>query len=434
MKKKCRVYKPQSMQQGGETQDSQLGNVPETKASNFVNWLKGTSELAQFEKEMTNYQYGGSPNGYGELETMNMGAYQDAYQDMEYNPMNDIQTLGSLVAPMFAPKKEEQYSDEYMNQNYSLKPKKTNSTFGAQPGGFGQGMNKGFQLGKAQTGKEVSYPDYGMGFMPEIDNSDYLPNGGLDFMAETDNSGIRLQDIYATEQDYNSGQTGQLDESTYTNGPDMQKNKVKNPYALTQGVLAGARLLTGFGEMDERAALEAQINKKFGNVHENYGTMGADRGDYMANVPGVGDPLKPNQHTRMGYNTKIAQNGIEIQDNTYVKPFPRINEQVYPFGPEDFEAINNYVKNNVDKDKRHYGITNETQIRNRAMENLQNNQNLWIPDYKDQFYQMQGLPEYEKPIGIKQQGGEYNIDQELELTEEQINDLIAQGYNLEYLD
>lgn len=317
MKKKCRVYKPQSMEHGGQppmTQDSQPGSIPQEKSNNFLRWIKENSELAQLDQELYNMkcggeykskmQYGGSPNGYGKLEQTNTQAFEQAYENMMYDPMQDIQTLASNTVNGFGNlfKKEQEpwkkagmSSDDYYNKYY----------------------------GKAQKGiqvvNEVNYPDYGMGFMPEIDNSDYLPNGGLDFIPETDDkipSNYQLwKDNLALVKEGNKteNQNNLVKQDTQSPYGD-EKQKSRNPYAFPQTILAGARLLTGIGEMDERAALEEQINRKFGNVHENYGTMGAERGDYMVNLPGVGDPLKPNQHTRMGYNTKIAQDGLQIDE------------------------------------------------------------------------------------------------------------------------
>lgn len=87
-----------------------------------------------------------------------------------------------------------------------------------------------------------------------------------------------------------------------------------NPYLMSDSILAGMHLLSNIGNADERAAEEKAIRERVSNVHRLYGTQGADRGDYMVNAPGVGDFLKPDQHTRMGYNTKIAQDGYQIND------------------------------------------------------------------------------------------------------------------------
>lgn len=205
-----------------------------------------------------------------------------------------------------------------------------------------------------------------------------------------------------------------------------EERKNRNSFNAALGIIGVGQLGTWLGEIDERNAAEAYRKERESRLSN--AVRPGNHGDYMANVAGVGDYFRPDEHLRKGYNTKIARDGTQVQDNTYVKPAPRINEQVYPFGPEDFEAINTYVKNYVDRDKRRYGVTNKTQIRNRAMENLQNNKNLWIPNYKDSFYQMQGLPEYKK-----EDGGEHRIDDELELSEEQIKKLIEEGYKIKYM-
>lgn len=111
--------------------------------------------------------------------------------------------------------------------------------------------------------------------------------------------------------DRNISEEGTLDLRKVSRWEQAQE---KNPYLASQTMIAGMQLLGNIGSLDERAAQEAAIRERVSNVHRLYGTQGADRGDYMVNTPGVGDFLKPDQHTRMGYNTKVAQMGYQIDD------------------------------------------------------------------------------------------------------------------------
>jgi len=113
----------------------------------------------------------------------------------------------------------------------------------------------------------------------------------------------------------------------------------ENPYFFPQAVIAGTKAVAGFKNRLDTNSQQEYDAKQFSDVFNYNDVAGSDRGDYMANVPGIGDFLKPDQNVRKGYNTKTAQDG-----------------------------------------------------------------------------------------------GEYNVDDEVELSEAQINNLIAQGYNLEYLD
>ena len=120
-----------------------------------------------------------------------------------------------------------------------------------------------------------------------------------------------MQTPVAPLGDRNISEQGELDLKKVSKWKQAQEN---NPYLASQTMIAGMQLLGNIGGMDERAAQEAAIRERVSNVHRLYGTQGEDRGDYMVNTPGVGDFLKPDQHTRMGYNTKVAQMGYQIND------------------------------------------------------------------------------------------------------------------------
>lgn len=111
--------------------------------------------------------------------------------------------------------------------------------------------------------------------------------------------------------DRNISENGELKLKKVSN---WDQATAQNPYLASQTMIAGMQLLGNIGNLDERAAQEAAIRERVSNVHRLYNAQGSDRGDYMVNVPGVGDFLKPDQHTRMGYNTKVAKMGYQIDD------------------------------------------------------------------------------------------------------------------------
>jgi hypothetical protein len=217
-----------------------------------------------------------------------------------------------------------------------------------QPDMFGRNTDKSFGRGqsilKAQDG--ISYPGQ-LPLIPEIDDSlMLLPEVDEVPIAQGLTPNVISEDDYTTapvtefvpggpDDPMMEGERGSANDRGSFGSIGMDPRNTN----IAQGAIAGMRLAEGLFSMGDRMREEEKLKARFSNVFETHGTAGTDRGDYMVNVPGVGDPLKPNQHTRMGYNTKIAQDG-----------------------------------------------------------------------------------------------GAYEIDDELELTEEQINNLVAQGYNLEYLD
>lgn len=323
-----------SYQEGGEpatTQDSNLDPVYKEKSNNFLNWLHQSSEKSKVNTMLKadaeaidngTFQIGGSINGsgygtgdYGQMYN-DTSAYENAYNNGKGSIAGDISTLAGLIP--FNNKTEQPLNGETYAANADGSPIETIPTsFGIKPGGFGEGKLSAFM----QTGGDVNYP--GLDLIPEIDDSILqLPNEeiGNDYVLPPEPTEFVPG---SSEDPFNK----------------EKKRRSGNPYFAPQAINAATNVLTKIGEMDEQAKLEERLRRKQSDVHENFATFGSDRGDYMANTAGVGNFFRPDQHTRMGYNTKIAR-----------------------------------------------------------------------------------------------EGGEYNTNDEVELTEQQIRDLIAQGYDLEYLD
>jgi len=164
---------------------------------------------------------------------------------------------------------------------------------------------------KAQKG--LSYPG-NMQLLPEID--ELTREDVLRMMEENDpkvmdptqyqNESIQEFEPGSTEDPFNKNKRTN-DRGNYgSTGMDPRNTN------MAQGMIAGMRVGEGIFNYKNRAEEEQELRKRFSNVFETHGIAGQDRGDYMVNVPGIGDPLKPDQHTRMGYNTKIAQDGLEV--------------------------------------------------------------------------------------------------------------------------
>lgn len=170
-----------------------------------------------------------------------------------------------------------------------------------------------------QIGGGVSYPGAGMGLMPEIDDSLMLLPEGLEDPVPVA-QGLN-QFIQPTESDYINAPMQEFEPG----GPDdpFSKNKrqgdgrkfgVIDPrrHNEVQAGLAAAGILTSIGRMDEAEAERQRLERQFGDVFQFNDVSRADRGDYLANVPGIGTNFRPDQTTLMGYNTKVAQKGYEV--------------------------------------------------------------------------------------------------------------------------
>lgn len=169
------------------------------------------------------------------------------------------------------------------------------------------------QQGSFQPGADVWDPDSLQYGEPPVNSA----HGYMDFISNLNQKigspSIQETDVDAVEEpgDRELSEEGQL---LLKKQSKFSRAMEANPFLASQTALSGMHLLANIGGIDEQAQRERAVRERVSNVHRLYGTSEADRGDYMSNVPGVGDFLKPDQHTRMGYNTKIAQDGVQIDD------------------------------------------------------------------------------------------------------------------------
>lgn len=87
-----------------------------------------------------------------------------------------------------------------------------------------------------------------------------------------------------------------------------------NPYAVPEMALTTLGVFEGIGNMFKANRGDQQYADQVSDVHRRYGSKAAGRGDYMANVSGVGNWFRPDDYTRKGYGTKMAQMGYEVGD------------------------------------------------------------------------------------------------------------------------
>jgi len=88
------------------------------------------------------------------------------------------------------------------------------------------------------------------------------------------------------------------------------KNAPSN--AASEGILAGMRGMTSGLMRREALQNETKYKQEISNPFNTYKVGEANPGDYMANAPGFGDHLKPNEHTRRGKGVQMAQQGFEV--------------------------------------------------------------------------------------------------------------------------
>jgi len=515
MKKRCRVYRPKA-QEGGTpetgytvTQDSQTDPIPEEKANNFLTWLHKTNQTKRLEQEveasmmappMGFMQEGGnvsmdqlrklfapqqkdpSKSGYetgdyGQKKDTNFGMFA---QDVASKPtaLASMNKFGQAAASMYEnmmPKNQQQTSQQpvdgeaYTQQSPTAPPAEEPFSFGAKPGGFGAGMQQGFQLqngGMIYAQDGTSYPGaYGLWDPTDDDTSGQAFEK---FMQEQSTAQPNIEDTYTTDpgsqmrefepggpdDPFNEGKKDRSDRGKFGSiGMDARNTN------QAQAAIAGTQAVTGFIESFQRRKDEKALKNRFSDVFETHAVAGSDRGDYMVNVPGVGDPLKPDQHTRMGYNTKIAQDGVAIQDNTRVAPphIPAgtIEEQIAEadFRKKQLEELNSpYTTIAIpdgnstfpnDSVRFFPGQRGSKVPYIRDLGNLAGVTGRYSSDDYLNMVNNQGARMYQDTSRVQanpdfmfrqQNGGEYAMDDELEMTENQINELIAQGYQLEYLD
>lgn len=289
----------------------------------------------------------------------------------------------------------------------------------------------------AQSG--VSYP----GAQPLWDPND-TDTSGEAFEAYMKQQGPDPEPVvdpfagYQTEQDFNQNQMEEFEPG----GPDdPTKKKGKGIFGMgdpnksnaqhqteAMGAITTMKGITGIAGYADKRKREEEIRNRMSNVFETHDVSGADRGDYLANVPGIGTNFRPDETTRMGYNTKIAQEGGEYENYItlpqHIDSLPRA-ERKFQQAVFDDEGRNwedselDWIKESMKRDK------------NPAINKIASNAAFYATHPRMAVrtaYNRVTEPFY------KQQGGEYNMDDELELSEAEINSLIAQGYNLEYID
>lgn len=342
MKKKCRIYKgggPYSYQDGGSnnfdlktTQDSKKDDIPSQKVNNFMNWLSKTASDANKNKSGGNNpgkaqngksftgmaiqdfynqgviaKPGSSEYDYGMKQDPNLQAHIDHLNSMGGDWKTGFQRLNDFIPKaqqgQFIPGSEEYWNgmpiDKAIQEGYLVE-------------------SNGY-LYEIREGHEDSSPKVD----PKTDEVDSTPVVTMDSDPEFPNLSIdERADIYSQQDVFNPNpRTGESAEDVA-----MRKNNMKNmfknaynplgdnPYARTNALISSMHMIGNIAHADERIAQERALRERVSNVHRLFAERGQDRGDYMVNLPGVGDPLKPDQHVRFGYNTKIAQDGMQVGD------------------------------------------------------------------------------------------------------------------------
>jgi hypothetical protein len=450
MKKRVRVYKPKAqMKNGGQTanntQDSKLDPIPQQRAGKFQDWLQNSAitgaereQKKQYEellKSMSKegnpyaipgYAGGGtmlSPGAYDEGSIMkddtHLAYFQQAYnksQDSTKDFMGNVGTLTGAAAGVMGmpdvykykgdtvnpfgegvdmtgmeitgieegknkrhrtmkytatgtpsepgitqeqawndPNMTDQQYENFMGGQDERKHPKLNDAWLKTKQGIGNAANAtgdAFQNAwwKMQQGRPEQMQFGGENDCPAGYKKDYkgqcvnritgepladdapsLENPGLEnpFGQKPPNplTGETPMGFDATGEQYentglvtgDAGQNPDLNSGLETQGElDLtRQSKLKtfdqmNPYVKGEVMPAAMNAIAWLGEGDERAQAKADLEKRISDPFNVYRTMGADRGDRMANVPGFGNELKPDEHTRWGRDTKVAQDGMEV--------------------------------------------------------------------------------------------------------------------------
>ena len=214
----------------------------------------------------------------------------------------------------------------------------------------------------------------------------------------------------------------------------------ENPGILADGTLGAFGVVGWAGERDEVAEAEADAARKFSDPFETNLVAGSNRGDRMANVPGFGNELKPDQHTRWGRDTKVAQDGMEVGDEqlSFREAFAKNkaagakeftwNGKSYSTQTAEENALTLNNEQLDDYISNAYSDTKAAGWSKSTGEIL----NSYVDEYWDRKYKAN--PDYWNNLSTKQNGGGMNIGQETEMSDEEIQRLLAQGYKLEYLD
>jgi hypothetical protein len=170
----------------------------------------------------------------------------------------------------------------------------------------------GGQLYKAQDGDE-----YGQGANRDGNNMygsrDYS-NNPMNQMGTTHGYMDFLQNInaqYPKQQD---------DEQVTEDGDIYLKKQGRFKQAWNDNANFGQntnnlmQMATNIGNLGENKQKKLDAKERMSNVHRRFAVGPQDRGDYATNAFGYGDNLKMDQKTRMGYDTKVAQDGMQVND------------------------------------------------------------------------------------------------------------------------
>lgn len=393
------------------TQDSQQDpqEVPAEKANNFMSWLTNTSAAAQvkdllkqdmealskgFQIGGANEQSGYQSGDYGKRSDINLGYFQAMAANMG-DPIEGLADIASGLGAMgvFNSKGKEALNnaggnggggtggteqtdisekrdpawDATIPNNTDAMP---NSGFGSkQPDTFGRNIDQSFGQGNPtqlpaqqplqgimsmfayggnlpeyQSAGGVSYPgnqllldeylqDQGKAVTPQPPQPNwYTEDFGQEQVQRPQINQPMAKKETINEADYQTASDWEMEQGKRKEfepgGPDdpFKKAKKKNPFAAAedksnaehqneaQGAIATMKGVTTLASYQEKRKREEAIKNRMSNVFETHDVQGSDRGDYMANAPGVGGNFRPDELTRMGYNTKIAQSGYEVND------------------------------------------------------------------------------------------------------------------------
>jgi hypothetical protein len=182
----------------------------------------------------------------------------------------------------------------------------------------GGGINR---LPKYQMRGDVNFPtDNIFGNNPNINLNQSFQNigtagGYMDFISD-------LNTMYPQSAQEEMIEGDMTDPNSLTEPGRFELDKVNkfktafdnNPYLMPTMAIGAMDLIGNIGELDEQRNRENQLRERVSNVHRSYNVNETSRGDYMVNTPKTGDGLKPDEHLRKGFNTKIAQRGMEVNE------------------------------------------------------------------------------------------------------------------------
>jgi hypothetical protein len=425
---------------------------------------------------------------YGQKMDRNLGYFQAAVANMS-DPLENIASIASGLNAMggfdgfngFNPGQSEATTPQNSESYNVTDPQSTdavpNQGFGSeQPDTFGRNTDQSFggdnpsgvQLGDSfkkpafnadlyrQKGGGVSYPGQ-MPLMEEIDDTLWADNKHNPYATSAE-----AFEEYADEDEL--GKWEQVEEDTQFQSPyqpntdePFKKNSDGIPNQGFGSFRPDTFGATGLASHASNMKKDKKLKNRFSNVFENNKVLGPDDGGYAVNT-GTGGNFKMRNTYAGGYNTITkAQTGVTIQDNTRVAPpyIPQgtIEEQIAEAelreqqleqlnSPYTAIAVPDYNSTFSNDSVRFFpgqrgskvpyirdlgnlaGVTGEYSSDDYL--HMVNNGN-------GRMYQDTSRVEANPDYMYRQQGGQYNVDDEIELSEAEINNLIAQGYNLEYI-